>query len=140
VKGRDGCRVPLPWSGDAPPYGFSTGTPWLPQPLDWAPLTAEAQQADERSTFAVYKRALSARKASPALGDGELLWRDSGHKDVLLLERPGEPAVLVVLNTGTLARAVDAPGDVLVSSQPVARDADGRLVVPPECCAWIALA
>ena len=34
--GRDGCRVPLPWSGDAPPFGFSpaaaTGPPWLPQP------------------------------------------------------------------------------------------------------------
>src|SRR3954453_16320565 len=30
---RDGCRVPIPWSGDAPPYGFGPGTgqPWLPQ-------------------------------------------------------------------------------------------------------------
>ncbi|MGJ8493651.1 alpha-amylase family glycosyl hydrolase, partial [Glaesserella parasuis] len=23
--GRDGCRVPLPWSGDAPPFGFTEG-------------------------------------------------------------------------------------------------------------------
>ena len=23
--GRDGCRVPLPWAGEAPPYGFSAG-------------------------------------------------------------------------------------------------------------------
>ncbi|HET9760161.1 MAG TPA: glycoside hydrolase family 13 protein, partial [Nocardioidaceae bacterium] len=33
-RGRDGCRVPLPWSGSAPPYGFSpegsTSEPWLP--------------------------------------------------------------------------------------------------------------
>ena len=39
-RGRDGCRVPLPWSGAAPPYGFSpegaTRQPWLPQPADWA--------------------------------------------------------------------------------------------------------
>ena len=31
--GRDGCRVPLPWSGDAAPFGFSpegaTDAPWL---------------------------------------------------------------------------------------------------------------
>ena len=32
--GRDGCRVPIPWAGDAPPYGFGPGTgqPWIPQP------------------------------------------------------------------------------------------------------------
>jgi len=22
VRGRDGCRVPIPWEGDAPPFGF----------------------------------------------------------------------------------------------------------------------
>ncbi len=26
-RGRDGCRVPLPWEGDAAPYGFSTAAP-----------------------------------------------------------------------------------------------------------------
>ncbi len=72
VKGRDGCRVPLPWSGDAPPYGFTTGTPWLPQPEDWAGLTAAAQEADDCSTLALYRRALRIRRESPVLGDGEL--------------------------------------------------------------------
>ncbi len=44
--GRDGCRVPLPWSGTAAPFGFSpagsTGRPWLTQPAHWAGLTVEA--------------------------------------------------------------------------------------------------
>ena len=41
-KGRDGCRVPLPWSGDEPPFGFGPGpSTWLPQPAEWAELTAE---------------------------------------------------------------------------------------------------
>ena len=32
-KGRDGCRVPIPWGGDAPPFGFGPGpSAWLPQP------------------------------------------------------------------------------------------------------------
>jgi alpha-glucosidase len=36
--GRDGCRVPLPWSGSAAPYGFSPSAvpTWLPQPGHWA--------------------------------------------------------------------------------------------------------
>ena len=46
-RGRDGCRVPLPWSGDAPPFGFGpAGEPWLPQPADWDALTAERQAAE----------------------------------------------------------------------------------------------
>jgi alpha-glucosidase len=39
-RGRDGCRVPIPWSGSAPPFGFSPpdagAPPWLPQPPSWA--------------------------------------------------------------------------------------------------------
>jgi len=52
-RGRDGCRVPLPWSGTRPPYGFSpegsAADPWLPQPDDWAGLTAEAETGDPGS-------------------------------------------------------------------------------------------
>ena len=44
IRGRDGCRVPIPWSGDEPPFGFTTGTPWLPQPAAWRDYTAEAQE------------------------------------------------------------------------------------------------
>src|SRR6266700_3660986 len=50
--GRDGCRIPLPWSGDRPPYGFSedgAARPWLDQPDDWAPLSVAAQSAQTSS-------------------------------------------------------------------------------------------
>ena len=67
-ESRDGCRVPLPWSGQEPPYGFSTGTPHLPQPAGWGPLSAEAQAHDPSSTFALYKRAL-AKRGTIALAD-----------------------------------------------------------------------
>ena len=43
---RDGCRVPIPWSGEAPPYGFGAGGSWLPQPDGWAELSVEAQTGD----------------------------------------------------------------------------------------------
>jgi glycosidase len=51
--GRDGCRVPIPWSGSKPPYGFSPNEEmrlWLDQPDNWAPLSVDAQTADPAST------------------------------------------------------------------------------------------
>jgi len=73
--GRDGCRVPLPWSGTRAPFGFGpAGTPWLPQPANWGALTAEAQDTDPLSTLAFYRSALAARRSEPALGDGSLRW------------------------------------------------------------------
>jgi glycosidase len=42
--GRDGCRVPMPWSGSEPPFGFGpSAAAWLPQPEAWAELTVERQ-------------------------------------------------------------------------------------------------
>ncbi|MFJ9854760.1 alpha-amylase family glycosyl hydrolase [Streptomyces sp. NPDC101150] len=79
--GRDGCRVPIPWSGQKAPFGFSpdgaTGTPWLPQPADWHTLSVEAQTGDEASMLELYRRALHLRRAHAALGDSSLTWLDT---------------------------------------------------------------
>jgi alpha-glucosidase len=125
--GRDGCRVPLPWSGTAPPYGFTRGTPWLPQPDDWAPLAVAAQQADPGSTLAFYRRALAARRQ--LVGDAVTLV-DLG-EDVLAFRR-GE--VLVALNAGA-APVPLPPGEVLLASD----DASGRIrsPLPPDCAVWL---
>ena len=139
VKGRDGCRVPIPWSGQAPPYGFSSGVPWLPQPSDWAGLTAEAQESDPASTLALYRTALRVRHEREALGDGELIWRESGHVDVLAVERPGEGAILVLLNVSEAERLVEVEGEVLLSTGPSEYDEGGALVLAKESCTWIAL-
>jgi alpha-glucosidase len=76
--GRDGCRVPLPWSGTTPPYGFTpegaSGAPWLPQPSDWANFTVEAEAGNTDSMLSLYRTALSIRRSHPALGDGEMTW------------------------------------------------------------------
>jgi alpha-glucosidase len=126
---RDGCRVPIPWSGDAPPYAFGPGTgqPWLPQPLDWADRTVAAQAQDPGSTLAFYKAALAARRehAAGQTEDVELL--DAG-SDVLALTRG---SLTVVLNAG--AEAVELPaGEVLVASG----DLDERLL-PPDTAVWL---
>jgi alpha-glucosidase len=70
--GRDGCRVPLPWSGQSAPYGFSpagsTAATWLPQPADWAPFTVDGQQRDPGSMLCFYRTALRLRHDEPAFG------------------------------------------------------------------------
>src|SRR5699024_2063426 len=59
VPGRDGCRVPLPWSKEAPAYGFSpTGRSWLPQPEVFGELAADVQEGVEGSTLEMYRAAL----------------------------------------------------------------------------------
>jgi alpha-glucosidase len=74
-RGRDGCRVPIPWSGDAPPFGFGppSSRPWLPQPPGWAALTVERETAEPGSTLNLYREALRLRKQL-ALGEAALEW------------------------------------------------------------------
>ena len=61
-RGRDGCRVPMPWSGDAPPFGFSSNPDtWLPMPAEWASLTVERQLADPDSTLTFFRTILQLR-------------------------------------------------------------------------------
>ncbi len=80
--GRDGCRVPLPWSGRGTPFGFAlagngSGRTWLPQPAHWAALTVQAQEADRGSTLWLYRYALRIRRSEPGLDDGPMTWLPS---------------------------------------------------------------
>lgn len=133
--GRDGCRVPLPWSGDAPPYGFSpAGTeaqPWLPQPDDWAARTAEAQDGDPDSMLELYRAAIRLRRAEPALGDGELTWLPDAAADTLAFRRGA--SFCCVVNLGADAADLPAHAAVLVASGPLADD--GRL--PTDTAVWL---
>ena len=126
--GRDGCRVPIPWSGSAPPYGIGPGGTWLPQPPDWEPLTVEAQRDDPGSMLSLYRAALALRRDSPELLDAALEWVD-GPEGVLAWRRDGT-TVAVNLSGAALPAP---PGKVLLASEPGA--ADGTL--PPDTAVWV---
>ncbi|MFI6400696.1 glycoside hydrolase family 13 protein [Streptomyces sp. NPDC050548] len=134
-RGRDGCRVPIPWSGQAAPYGFSpdnaTAEPWLPQPADWAERSAEAQTGDEASMLELYRSALSLRREHPALGDGGMTWLDTPAR-VLAFRR--EPGFVCVLNLSTEPYRLPDHTSILLTSEPVD---DGRLA--PDQAAWLAV-
>lgn len=129
--GRDGCRVPIPWSGQAPSYGFTAGPvrTWLPQPLDWAHLTVEAQLGRADSTLSLYRTALRLRRTSPALGDGTLTWRETA-PDTVAFDR--EPGFTCVVNLGSQPISLPANSGVILSSGP----SDGSSL-PPDTAVWL---
>ena len=71
---RDGCRVPLPWSGHASPFGFTSGAagakPWLPQPEWFAEHATDRALADTRSFWHLYRDGLQLRAQPAPVGRG----------------------------------------------------------------------
>ncbi|MEX5271782.1 glycoside hydrolase family 13 protein [Kocuria sabuli] len=131
--GRDGCRVPLPWTRDGETLGYSaTGAAWLPQPSGWAELSREAQRQDPASTLSLYRTALSLRR-SHELGSGSLAWAEDfiGQGWLGFVNND----VLVLLNMGTTA--VELPDlPVLLRSRP---GTPMSRVLDPEECIWLQL-
>ena len=131
--GRDGCRVPLPWSGSQSPFGFSPSNadaePWLPQPASWADLTVETQQSEPGSMLNLYRAALRIRGSEPGLGDGPMAWLPSDH-DVLAFRR-GDRFVNVT-NMSPIAITLPPHAEILLTS---ADTVDGLL--PPDATAWL---
>ncbi|WP_305789164.1 glycoside hydrolase family 13 protein [Symbioplanes lichenis] len=127
-RGRDGCRVPIPWEADAPSYGFGpTDASWLPQPATWAEYALDRQRDVPGSTYELYRTALRLRKQHD-LGLGALTWVDGG--DDVLAFRNGD--LLVWTNYGATPTALPGNKGVLVSSEPL--DEDGR--VPQDVTVW----
>ncbi|MEU5765912.1 glycoside hydrolase family 13 protein [Streptomyces asoensis] len=128
-KGRDGCRVPLPWTATGPSYGFGPGGAWLPQPPYFARFAVEAQDGVEGSTLELYRTALRLRRK---LLDGEeLTWLGDAPPGVLAFARH-EGWRCVTNLSGTPVPL--PPGEVLLSSAPL--DDRGRL--GPDTTVWLA--
>jgi alpha-glucosidase len=138
-RGRDGCRVPIPWSPDGPSLGFGAGPGWLPQPASWAGLAASVQEQDRGSMLWLYRDALRLRRELPALGGGggsSVTWLELGD-DVLAFTRT--PGFTCVVNTGSTP--VPLPeGELVLSSVPLGdpgEAAEGTRTLPADAAAWL---
>ena len=127
-RGRDASRVPMPWDGEAPPFGFSSNADtWLPLPAEWAALTVEKQLVDEGSTLSFFRRAIELRRNRAEFNGTAVEWLDTPADSVAFRNSGG---LVCVVNTGPQAIPLP-PGDVLLASGPMA---DG---LPPNTAAWL---
>ena len=129
--GRDGARVPLPWSGTEPPFGFSpphaSAPPWLPQPKEWRELTVEAEDRDPASMLELYRAGLRIRREQLTSGQ-ELSWLPAP-AGVLDFDRGGMRCIANL----SFAPVPLPPGlSVLLTSQPLQAGA-----LPPASTAWL---
>jgi alpha-glucosidase len=129
-KGRDGCRVPLPWTSDGPSYGFGSQTAHLPQPGWFSGYAVSVQETDPESTLNVYRRALALR--SQLFAGNDLSWVDS-EPSVLHFERAAA-GVRCMTNFGAEPVLLPA-GEVLLNS---AQLEGGRL--PADATVWLRMA
>jgi alpha-glucosidase len=74
-KGRDGCRVPLPWTPDGLSYGFGVDGAHLPQPDWFGSYAISVQEADPNSTLNLYRQAVALR--SQLFVGSDLSWIES---------------------------------------------------------------
>lgn len=132
-RGRDGERVPIPWEGSAPPYGFSSQVrTWLPMPGHWAAHTVETQLGDADSVLSLYRMALELRRADPDLQTSAFGWQGAP-QDCLAFRRG--PQFVCAVNFGAVPVAMP-PGRVLLSSaHPASTAADGLLA--PNTAVWL---
>jgi alpha-glucosidase len=126
-KGRDGCRVPLPWTSHGPPLGFGGASAHLPQPRWFSQLSVERQAHDPGSTLILYRQALQLRRCLQ--GSETLEWLPAENAVVGFVRANGWQSI-----TNFSDHAVELPdGDVLLSSRPLTA---GR--IPADTTVWLA--
>lgn len=134
-RGRDGCRVPLPWSSAGDSFGFSPAdahTPtWLPQPDWFAYHSVDEQLESGESMLQLYRDAIALRHRIPALSSSGFRWL------------PAEPGVLAFTRGDGFACVVNC------SPQPVCAPPRSQLLLgsdpevseklPPDSAGWFLL-
>jgi alpha-glucosidase len=131
-RGRDGARVPIPWTRTGPSLGFGPAEgspPWLPQPAAWSTLSIEAQVGAEGSMLGLYRAALRIRREHPGFRSATLAWREA-QDGVLAFERAG--GLLVVVNVDADSVELPAHRAILLASGPL----DGRCL-PGDTAVWL---
>jgi alpha-glucosidase len=128
--GRDGCRVPIPWTKTGSSCGFSpqdSAEPHLPIPKWYGDFSAEVEDTDQESTLNMYRKAMALRRKLQ--GEETMEWK--GEKSgTVHYSRPGGWEILMNV---AFKEGVKVPeGEVLLSSGPL----DGEKV-PIDTTVWV---
>ncbi len=142
--GRDGCRIPMPWTDDpSTAYGFSAVAndesapePWLPQPGWWGTHAVDELDGDDNSILELYRAVVSARRefATP-----------QGLVAAVVDLGPGVVAVrrgdlVAVTNTTGTPIALDLENDLIEIATPVFASEPAEMhtpgVIPPDSTIW----
>jgi alpha-glucosidase len=136
VRGRDGCRVPIPWTVDGPSLGFGSGKPWLPQPPVFAERSVQAESGVDGSTLELYRQTLDLRRGLAVETDVDWLPSPAGS---LALRRRATDGTWVVCVVACTAAEVPLPAydEVLVSSAPLTVGLDGPALLPGDSAVWL---
>ncbi len=148
-KGRDGCRVPLPWTVEGPTFGFNDGTAstWLPQPGWFGQHAVGRQSGAAGSTLELYRSALAARRSLQSQEALEWLGTDADvAAGVLHFARPNGWQVVANFSSQELPMPAKSEGAVVVLSSaalpPAGLEPDSVLaagtVLPAETTVWLA--
>ena len=132
-RGRDGARVPLPWTADGRSFGFSADPadpPWLPQPAGWARRSVESQEADPAAPLHLVRDALRLRRDVWCGASSIVEWLPAP-EGVLALRRDEHGPVCLTNLTDRSVPWAGYGADVLLAS---ARDGD---LLPPRSTAWL---
>ena len=139
-KGRDGCRVPLPWTSEGPAFGFNdTGKAWLPQPDWFAGYAADIQDGDATSTLSMYRHAVALRRDLVANGsDFSFDWLDGDAYAAPLLAWRLPSGMTVVANYSD-DETLPLPQEmqVLASSDGTIEPDTTVAAIPPACTLWL---
>ncbi|WP_433117613.1 glycoside hydrolase family 13 protein [Micromonospora sp. CA-246542] len=135
-ESRDGCRVPIPWSGELAPYGFGPAgseLSWLPAPATWRALSVDTQAGTPGSTLELYRAALRIRREHPALAAdaGEVTWSQTEPGVLAFSRSAGDTVLTCVVNLSAAPVAVDGYGPPVVASAPLTDQ-----LLPVDAAAW----
>jgi alpha-glucosidase len=135
-KGRDGARVPLPWNGDATPFGFTSVMPWLPIPQNWKAKTVQHELQDEQSSLSMYQSALALRKHL-MIGTEDFSWTITPDGSGVIAFKRG--TVEVVLNTSDAPVKISTLGRILIASSGQIQSIEGSVEIAPKACIWLTI-
>lgn len=129
LKGRDGARVPLPWTRTGSSFGFGDEGAWLPQPEEFGELSVEAQDGANGSTLEMYRTALRIRRGHPSLRESDFAWAEAPAGCLVFARGPGFQCLV---NLSDASIPLPEGVSVLISSGPLTDDK-----LPPDQTVWV---